>query len=301
MVRARKKSGKQAKILDNVYGWVFSAPLLIGLTLFLFIPLGIAFYYSLTNIGISEGYTLEGYTWNNFENYVDVFTDEIFGRSLLNALINCIGVPIGMVIALVLSTFLVNNKKGSTLFRVIYYIPTICGSAVIAYIWKWLYSGNGLVNNFIEFMFNTRLDLSGGVYFMPSMIIMGIWSGYGTSVLLLYAQLKNIPHSLYEAASIDGAGGFRKFFSITVPGVMPTLFFILITGISGSFQDFARFNIMASSLWSPYCAMPASLVYDYTQKLEFGKGCAYGIVLGAIITVIFIVQNVITRRLNKNA
>lgn len=301
MVRARKKSGKQAKIIDNIWGWVFSAPLLIGLSLFLFIPLAIAFYYSLTNIGVGEGYSIDNFTWNNFDNYVQVFTDKMFARSLLNALINCIGVPIGMVIALTLATFLVNNKKGSTLFRVIYYIPTICGSAVIAYIWKWLYSGDGMVNNIIEAIFKTQIDLSGGIYFMPAMIVMGIWSGYGTSVLLLYAQLKNIPHSLYEAASIDGAGGFRKFFSITVPGVMPTIFFILITGISGSFQDFARFNIMASSPWSDYCAMPAYFVFSFTNDLRFGLGCAYGIVLGAIITVIFIAQEIIKRRFNRNA
>lgn len=301
MVRARKKSGKHAKIIDNIWGWVFSAPLLIGLTLFLFIPLGIAFYYSFTNIGVGEGYSIDNFTWNNFDNYATVFTDKMFARSLLNALINCIGVPIGMVIALMLATFLVNNKKGSTLFRVIYYIPTICGSAVIAYIWKWLYSGDGMVNNFIEAIFKTQIDLTGGIYFMPAMIVMGIWSGYGTSVLLLYAQLKNIPHSLYEAASIDGAGGFRKFISITVPGVMPTIFFILITGVSGSFQDFARFNIMASSPWSDYCAMPAYFVYSLTNDLRFGLGCAYGVVLGAIITVIFIAQEIIKRRFNKNA
>ena len=298
MVKARKKSAKKEKIADNIYGWLFSAPLLIGLSVFLFVPLGFAVYYSLTNISFTN---LDTYTFIGFKNYATAFKDPIFLRSLVNALINCIGVPIGMIIALVLANFLSNTKHCSGLFRVIYYIPTICGAAAISYIWLWLYSHDGLINHIITGLGLESVEFDRGRIFLPSMIIMGVWNGFGVSVLLLFAALKNVSKQLYEAASIDGAGGFKKFFKISVPAVFPTLFFIIVTGVSGSFQDFARFRIMAASPISNHSVMPAYLVYDFTNNHEIGKGCAYGILLGLIIIFIFVIQNLVQKRLNKNA
>ena len=114
-------------------------------------------------------------------------------------------------------------------------------------------------------------------YFFPSMIVMGIWSGLGTSVLLLFAALKNISKSLYEAAEIDGCNGFQKFLHVTLPGVSPITFYILITGIMGSFQDFSRFQVVRGGV---------RYIYNYsssTWNYQLGYASALGILLGLVI------------------
>ena len=298
MIRSRKKSyKKKVKSFDNLIGWLFCSPLLIGLTVFFFIPLGYAVYLSFTNYSFSN---IDSYVFVGFDNYVHAFQDRWFTRSLLNALINCIGVPIGMTISLVLSNFLINNKKFSTLFRVIYYIPTICGAVAITFIWQWMYQPMyGLLNTWLGALGFKTINFLGDDLFLGSMIAMGIWNGFGTSVLLLFASLKNISKSLYEAASIDGAGGLRKLWHITVPGVSPTLFFILVTGISGSFQDFARFQVMRGDQITEWSIMPVWYIYKYTSvqfNYQLGYASAMGIILGLIIIVISALQQIISRK-----
>ncbi len=298
MVRSRKKSyKKKVKSFDNLIGWLFCSPLIAGLTIFFFIPLGYALYLSFTDYSFAN---IDSYSFIGFQNYINAFSDHWFTRSLLNALINCIGVPIGIVIALVLSNFLINNKKCSTLFRVIYYIPTICGAVAITFIWQWMYQPMyGLLNTWLGALGSPTINFLGDDMFLGSMIAMGVWNGFGTSVLLLFAALKNISKSLYEAASIDGAGGFRKLWHITVPGVSPTLFFILVTGISGSFQDFARFQVMRGDQITDWSIMPVWYIYKYTSvqfNYQLGYASAMGIILGLIIIIISVGQQLISRK-----
>ena len=298
MVRSRKKSyKKKVKSFDNLLGWLFCLPLIAGLTIFFFIPLGYAIYLSFTNYSFSN---IDSYSFVGFQNYVDAFNDQWFTKSLLNALINCLGVPIGIFIALILSNFLINNKRFSTLFRVIYYIPTICGAVAITFIWQWMYQPMyGLLNTWLGALGCPTINFLGDEMFLGSMIAMGVWNGFGTSVLLLFAALKNISKSLYEAASIDGAGGLRKLWHITIPGVSPTLFFILVTGISGSFQDFARFQVMRGDQITEWSIMPVWYIYKYTSvqfNYQLGYASAMGILLGLIIIVISVIQNIVSRK-----
>ena len=272
------------KINDHIYGYLFSAPLIIGLTLFFFIPLGYAVYLSFTNYSFAN---LDSYHFIGIDNYVKAFQDEWFLRSLLNALINAIGVPIGVFFALILSNMLVKNPKFSVFYRTIYYIPTICGAVAITFIWKWLYTPiYGFLPKIFEFFGVKNMIFLGEDYFFPSMIVMGIWSGLGTSVLLLFAALKNISKSLYEAAEIDGCNGFQKFLHVTLPGVSPITFYILITGIMGSFQDFSRFQVVRGGVLTKWSVMPVWYIYNYsssTWNYQLGYASALGFLLGLVI------------------
>lgn len=295
MVRTKKYLVNKRKISHHVYGYLFTAPLLIGLAIFFFVPLAYAIYLSFTNYSFAN---IDTYTFIGFDNYIRAFKDEWFLASLLNGLINMIGVPIGVILALILSNFLVNHKRGSVLFRTIYYIPTICGVVAISFIWMWLYAP---MYGFLQEMFSW-FGVKDMVFlnednFMASMIVMGVWSGLGTSVLLFFAQLKNISKSLYEAAMIDGCNSFQRFIHVTVPGTSPIAFYILITGFNGALQDFARFQVMRGTM-TKWSVMPVWYIYSFASSeanYQMGYASALGIILAAIIMAIYFLNQAVSK------
>lgn len=291
MLRQRKKRKRR----ENLTGWLFVAPLTTGLALFLLFPLLFAVLVSFTDYNMYAPYSFFEFKFSfTLDNYVRAFQNTDFMRSLLNACINCIGVPIGIVLSLGLTALLVRTKRGSLFFRTLYYLPTICGSVIITFVWQWIFT---LIPTWLRNEYNvTNLNLLSGNNFMISMIIMGVWSGIGTSVLLLYSSMKGVDKSLYEAASLDGANGFKQLLHITVPSISPVVFYILFTGILSSFQDFARFQVMASNHSAEYSIMP---VWEIYQQVKSGGNLAYGsalgIILGLVIIAISAVQFVVSR------
>ncbi len=292
----RKISRKTKKRIEAAQGIAFAAPLVIGLSLFLAFPLLYAVYLSFTDYTFA---TADSYNFVGLENYITAFNDGWFTRSLVNALINCIGVPIGLFLALVFSCFLTKIKKGSTVFRSILYIPTVCGAVAITFIWSWMYQPMyGLIGRLCQALGLGTVSFLGEELFFPSMITMGVWSGLGTSILLIYASLKNVPKALYEAAEIDGANAVQQFIHVTLPAISPITFYILLTGISGSFQDFTRFQVMRGDAMTEWSVMPVWYIYKYTTSswnYAAGYACALGIVLGLIILAISAVQFVLSR------
>lgn len=281
---------------EILWAWGFLAPMLIGFLLFFAFP----FFYALL-ISFSEYNLFDPPKLTGFINFVNVFKDGFFLRSLLNALINALGVPIGIVIALVLSNLLVSVGRGSLFFRTIFFLPTICGAVAITFIWQWMYAPSyGLLVNFLR-MFGAdtaKINFLSSKNFMTSMIFMGVWSGLGVSILLFFASLKNSPQNLYEAAEIDGAGPFTKFFRITMPLISPVTFYILITGLSGSFQEFTRFQVMRGGSYNEWSIMPVWWIYNFTGKFgyEYGYASALGLILGLIIVVIAAINFVASKK-----
>lgn len=290
------KQKRRRKRRENLTGWLFVAPLTVGLCLFLLFPLVFAIVVSFTDYSMYSPYEFFEFKFNfvGFDNYIKAFQNKDFMRSLLNACINCIGVPIGIVISLGMTALLIQNKRGSMFFRTLFYLPTICGSVIITFIWQWIFN---LVPQWLRNDYNiTNLNLLSGNNFMISMIIMGVWSGLGTSILLFYSSMKGVDRSLYEAASVDGANSFHKLIHITVPSISPVMFYILFTGILSSFQDFARFQVMASDSSSEYSIMPVWEIYQ--QVVSGGNlayGCALGIILGLIIIAISALQFIVSK------
>ncbi|MCR4561839.1 MAG: sugar ABC transporter permease [Bacilli bacterium] len=300
MVRAvkYKKSGGSAskkKIKDAIAGWIFIAPLLIGMLLFLAFPLGYAFVISFTDAKS----TMDGASFVGFDNYVTAFKEPLFMQGLINVLITCIAVPIAIFIAVILTNLLVANPRGSTIFKAIFYIPTICGAIAISFIWQSMYAqGYGVINQMLKALgwITTDINFISDKNFLVSMMVMGVWAGLGTSILLLYASLKSVNRQLYEAASVDGANFVQKFRYITLPALSPTIFYILVTGISGTLQEFSRFQAMAGAHGTPAWAMsPVWFIYIRTANNFRGQATACGIILGACILIISAFQFVGSR------
>lgn len=290
-----RTSAHRKKVMDSIIGWIFVAPLIIGLLLFMAFPLGYAVVISFTDTYA----TVNGAHFVGFQNYISAFEEPLFMQGMINVLITCIAVPVGIFIAIILTNLLVSNPKCSIIFKSIFYVPTICGSIAISFIWQSMYAqGYGVINQALKNLgwISTDINFISDKNFLISMMIMGVWSGLGTSILLLFASLKSVNKQLYEAASIDGANFLQKFRYITLPALSPTVFYILVTGISGTLQEFSRFQAMAGSHGTPDWAMsPVWFIYIRTANNFRGQAAACGIILGFFILIISAFQFVGSR------
>lgn len=302
MVRAEKqKKIKNTKaIKESIVGWIFVAPLVAGLLLFLAFPLVYAIFLSFTDttaMGANSG--IGNAEFVGFENYKTVLFEPLFMQGVVNVLISCLGVPIGIFFATILTNLMVSNPKCSIIFKTIYYVPTVCGAIAISFIWQSMYAqGYGVINQMLKGLGWIKEDINfiSEENFLPSMIVMGVWSGLGTSILLLFASLKAVSKTLYEAASIDGASFIQKFFKITLPALSPTIFYILVTGISGTLQEFARFQAMAGGVGNPAWAMsPVWFIYNRIGDNYWGIASAAGVILGGFILIVSAFQFVGSR------
>jgi multiple sugar transport system permease protein len=279
---------------DVATAWAFLAPMIVGFLFFTAFPLVYAIVMSFTEYHLFDTPVFIGW-----DNYVAAFQDEYFKSSLVNACINAIGVPIGILISLLLASLSNLFPRIGSFFRTLYFIPTICGAVAITFIWQWMYAPlYGLLPTFFASIGLPNINFLGKDYFLPSMIVMGLWSGIGTSLLLLFAALKNVPNQLYEAADVDGANFFQKFIHVTLPGVSPITFYCLITGISGSFQDFTRFQVMRGGSYSTWNIMPVWWIYQQTTTFgdyNVGYASALGVILGLIIVALSTIQFVLAR------
>lgn len=288
----RKKLSRNLKN-EYFWGWVFVAPLTIGFILFTLVPVVMALSYSFTEYDLFHPPVFLG-----FDNFREIFHDTFFLRSLLNALVYTLGVPIGAILALVLSSLLKSVSVGSLFFRMIYYLPTICGTVAITFIWQWMYAPTyGILHLAMKNLGFEPISFLSSEYIMPSMMVMGIWSGMGISVLLFFSALHNIPSALYDAASLDGANSVQKFYYITLPGVSPVMFYILITGIIGSFQAFTNFQVISNDMVNYSNVMPVWWVYKFmgTYGYRYGYASALGLVLGLLLIVISAIQFLVSK------
>lgn len=289
----KKTKSSPSKRNEYFWGWFFISPLTIGFLLFTLVPLALAIFYSFTEYDL-----FHAPQWIGFDNFIKVFQDEFFGKSLLNALVYAIGVPVGAFIALILSSMLVNISRGSLVYRMIYYLPTICGSVAITFIWQWMYAPTyGILHTFMKSIGMQPIKFLSSKYFLGSMMVMGVWSGMGVSVLLFYSSLHNISRSLYDAASLDGANGIQKFYYVTLPGISSVLFYILITGILGSLQTFTSFQVISNDYVNLNNVMPVWWIYKFTGTYgyKYGYASALGVIFGLILILISAIQFVVSK------
>jgi multiple sugar transport system permease protein len=228
------------------------------------------------------------------KNYIDMVRDIDFWKSLYNTIFYFIGIPLGMIIALLLAMALNRKIPGVKLFRTIYYIPVVSSTVAVSILWSWVYNSDyGLINNFLSiFGIKGPAWLSNPSTVKPALILMMMWQGLGQSIILYLAGLQNIPDVYYEAASIDGANAFSKFRHITVPLITPVSFFILITSLIGGFQVYTQINIMTPTGGTNYSS--ASIVFYLFNKAfkdyQMGYASAVAWALGVLIFIVTLIQ-----------
>lgn len=272
---------------DMIAGYAFIAPPLIGFLLFGAIPL---VFSAIVSFSKFDFFTQE-MTWVGAANYTKAFSDPIFRKSLINVCYALAGLGLQMVVMMCVALLLTVGVKGTILFRALFFVPSLCSSVAVTLVWKWVYNQDfGILNSLLTGMgFPAVGWLSNTKIAMFSMVIQGIWMGIGGGMVMCISALKNVPTQYYEAAKIDGAGAFTRFFKITLPMVSPTTFYILVTSIISTMQDFVRYRMMSDGGPDNATMTPVLYIYKTAFSASFNYDYAYATALAWLTGIIIMV------------
>lgn len=280
--------------------YLFILPWIIGLILFDLGPIVASFLASLTNWPI-----LEGPKWIGLQNFVTMFRDPLFFTALFNSAYYALfSVGVGLCVSFGLALLLNQKVFGMAFFRTAFYLPAVVSGIAVAILWLMiLHPDFGLINTLLGAIgIKGPGWLTSPQWSKPSLVLMSLWAAGGSMVIYL-AGLQSVPIHLYEAAEIDGAGAWRKFWTITVPMMSPVIFYNIIIGVIASLQNFVIVLIMTSGLSSqPGGPANSTLMYGlylYLNAFKFfkmGYASALAWVLLVIIILITIGQFRLARR-----
>ncbi len=256
------------------WGWLFVSPYIFSLVCFTMVPLVISIYFSFTTYDM-----MKPARWVGLRNYISViFREDSTWPAFRNVWVYAFLLEsINISLACVLAVLLNQKVKGLSVFRVIYYIPGLTPTTAVSLIWSRIYNPRGGALNVIlgfiglgPFAFNYS-----GNWFevIVAIVIMTIWKGVGGGTIYLIAGLQAISTDVMEAADIDGAGSVKKFFRITIPLLTPTIFFLMITGISGALQVFESFYLLVQNTGADVNTVN-SLLYSWMWGMNPRVGLA---------------------------
>lgn len=291
----KKKSLRQIMCTPKVAGYIFILPFIAGFLAFIALPMILSFGFSFTRYNILESPVFIG-----LENYKTMFTADpkfwkVFGVTMRYVFFS---VPLRLLMALLVAMLLVKASKLSGFYRAVYYLPSIIGSSVaVAILWKRMFSSDGVINALLQ-----AIGIDSSIPWLGrtdtaiwTLIILAVWQ-FGSSMLIFLSGLKQIPVSLYEAATVDGADGIHRFFKITLPLLTPTIFFNLINQLINGFMAFTQSYIITQG--NPRDSTLFYTVYMYQNSFTYNKmgyGCAMAwfmvFVVSLLTLILFKTQN----------
>lgn len=284
----REKTVSRREKSEFLWGWLFLLPTMTGLIILNIIPIFQTIYQSFFKTGAFG----KGNVFIGLGNYSKLLQDGTVWQALWNTFkYALVEVPFSIAIALVLAVILNGKIKGRSIWRTIYFLPMVAAPAAVAMVWRWLYNSEfGLINHLLN-----RIGLSSVNWISDpeiayiSVAIVGIWSVIGYNMVLFFAGLQEIPRDYYEAAEIDGAGGVKQFFYITLPLISPTMFFVTVTRVIGAMQVFDSIYMMMEKS-NPALVKTQSLVYLFYKYsfVEGNKGYGSAIVMLLLLVIMLI-------------
>ena len=281
--------GLNRKRADLLWALLFVGPQLLGLIVFSLLPLIAAFYLSTTNW---DGFGERSFV--GLQNFVQQLQLPALRIALWNTLLyTLVSVPGGLALSLLVALGL-NNIGGKTFYRLLYFMPVVTGSVAVSVVWLYLLNDDfGIINTYVMAWFGVDLPswLTDSRFVVPALAVIGIWWGLGYNMVIFLAGLQNVPTSLVEAAQIDGANKLQIFRNVTLPLLSPTIFFLTVTSMIGSFQVFDQANVMTGG--GPGMASYTMVFHIYTlafKDFTFGKSSAAAVILFFIILLVTIFQ-----------
>ncbi len=271
-------------------GWVAISPWLIGFAVFTALPLGLSAYFSFTDYDV-----ITDAKWVGLDNYERLFTnDRLFPIALRNTLIYALMlIPIDVGTALGAALLLNQARKFQGFFRTLYYLPSITPAVANAYLWILILNPNdGLFNNFLRGIgLPAPSWTTDPTWVKPTIVVSQIWL-LGGSMIILLAALKGVPVSLYEAATLDGAGRLRRFKDVTLPMISGVLFFVATVSTIGALNVFTQGYVMFDKNGGP--ANSGLFVAMYIYRRAFGSGAFQIGYASAIAWILFLIIVAIT-------
>jgi len=288
---ARKRRSLLGK---HPLGLLFSAPYLVFVLAVFAYPLIFAVYIAFHDYFFAAPGAVVARPFVGLRNFVTAFTDPDVIRSFGNVgIFLIINVPLTVVLSLILASGLNRVVHLKAFYRVAYYIPYLTASVAVVAVWLFLFNGSGLVNQLLGPLAPNPSWLINSSWAMPSIALFVTWKQMGFYILLYLAALQNVPNELYEAASTDGAGAIRKFFTVTVPGVRPaTVLVLLVSTVTGA-NLFTEPYLLTNG-GGPNGSSTSPVLLMYQKGIEQGhpdEASAIGVILVILVLGIALLQN----------
>lgn len=237
-----KRASNRAVRRRLLTGLAFVSPWLIGFSVFQLYPILASLYYSLCDFSVLEPAEFIG-----LGNYIELAGDEVFRKAVLNTFFYAaIALPLGILLALAIAMLLNTGVGGMTVYRTVYFLPSLIPTVAMAILWLWIFNGEHGILNYVLSLVGVSGPgwLSSPQWSKPALILLSLW-GVGNAMVIYLAGLQDVPTHLYEAADLDGAHWWHKVRHVTLPMLSPVILFNLIIAIIGTFQFFAVPFIMA--------------------------------------------------------
>ena len=296
----KKEKGIRIKprVKEEITGFLFAMPVILGLLIFTFLPAIQGFIYAFFNF---DGFNMGEFV--GFGNFVRFFAKDrdtvyIFRNSFLYAIIN---VPLSLVLGYLVALLVNTQMKGIKVFRTLFYLPCVIPGVASALLWQDLFAANGIINQIL-----TNFGLPAATFFSEAKSSMAtyIWTttwGVGGSMVLWLASFKNIPSTLYEAAILDGANWAKKLWYITIPMSTAMIFYNLVTGIIGALQLFNTYIVASGTNGKG----EGNSLYVFAVKIYktafvgTNPQVGYAAAIGIVLFVIIMILTAITFKTNK--
>ncbi|WP_160156845.1 carbohydrate ABC transporter permease [Geobacillus sp. TFV-3] len=278
--------------------YLFLSPTLFVLLLFIIGPIVFAIFLAFHKVQLLGTMSFKFVGLDNFVRMIDDTRAKIALWNTLKYV--AIVVPCQTMLALVLAAALNAGLKGEKFFRIVYFLPTLTSSAVLTLIFMWMYNQNGLINRVLESVGLPTYNWIGDPdVALNAIMIMNIWATAPYFMVIYLAALQDIPDSLYEAAELDGANAWQKFWYITVPYLRPVTSFVVIMGLIGTFQLFDQSYIFSAGSGGPNNSTltVVLLIYQYAFKTLGTMG--YAAALAVALAIIILIATLLQRKLSK--
>jgi len=276
-------------------GYLFIAPLFVGMIAFIFIPIIVSFAMSFTRWDIVTPPEFIG-----TRNFIQLLTsDRLFWRVLGNTFrYVLLSIPLSTTIPLVLAVLLNQKVPGVTFYRIAFFLPLVTSVVAIGLLWRWMYDSDfGLFNYILQAVgLPGQKWLSDPNLAMPAVVFATVWQGLGYNIIIYLAGLQGIPEHLYEAATIDGANDLQKFFRITVPMLTPQIFFVLVISFIGGFQSFGLIYVMTQG--GPVNSTNVYVYYLWQTAIGSAK-MGYASAMAWILTLIMFAATFLQVRVSR--
>jgi multiple sugar transport system permease protein len=285
-IRQRKRTRRFRRV---VIGYELILPAVIAAVVFLYGPMIVSGYWSFT-----EFHGIGAAKWVGLDNYKEILGDSQFLHSLRNTtLFVVLGQGSGPIFGLASAILLNRSMRLRGLFRAAYFLPVMVSLVVAATIWKIMLNDNGIVNEVLSFLhLPTTQWLDNPSTALPAIVVTSVWQGFGFETVIFLAALQAVSADLYDAALVDGANAWARFRYITLPALRPTIIFVYVIGIIGTFQIYDQIFVMSNGTGGPLDST-RSVVFDLVerfQQLKLGEASAVAYILLVILATLSFLQ-----------
>jgi multiple sugar transport system permease protein len=285
------KKVNKLRMRESIVSYCFLAPALVFFLLFVLVPMVMGAVTSFFN------YTMTDFSFVGIDNYIKMFGDKVFQKSLINTIIIVIGsVPIVVGFSLfVASQTYERSAFTRSFFRWVFFLPVVTGTVAVTVVWKWIYDPLSGIMNYIlktgHVIDQNIMWLGDKRYALMAIIIILLTTAVGQPIILYIASMGNIDKSLVEAAEVDGANKFQVFWKIKWPSLLPTTLYIVVITTINSFQCFSLIQLLTSG--GPNYSTTTIMYYLYEQAFKqsnYGYANTMGVFLALLIGLISFAQ-----------